>query len=475
MANSSQNMQDNVLRIGVIKDERVVDEIVVREKRIVTIGSNRRNLIVVEGDDVPDTVKPFRVDGDEQFYLHVLPSMTGHVSIDDATVSVEELIASGRATPDGDGYAVPLNAKSKGKISLDGLTFLFQFVAQPPAILLPPLPPAMKASIGYLARVSLGITTASLVAFLISTLLHGGLVGAMFIIPPPPRADGDLVLNARLTRMLAEPIEEEPTEVADAPIEDDGDIIVDDAPAGDVVAAGPDDSDSKGSSSSRGGAAGGDSSGALTGINQVIAGSAFGALMNADGGLNLGLVAADSASERSAAEALAQQQASGGTGAGGVVAENLGGIGSGTGDGTGRLGVGGDGSSAVADAARASGTTTAQEQVRVKPNVGDRGQRMAGSGSLSESEVRGVLGRFQRRVERCYERTLASNPSASGRVELRFRVDDKGESQDARLEVNELGDSFGQCILSEVRRLRFSPPSGGSVTVSQRYILQPGR
>lgn len=470
MANSSQNKQGHVLRIGVIKDDRVVDEIVVREQRIVTIGTNRRNLIVVEGAGVPDTVKPFRVDGDGHMYLHVLPHMTGQVSIDDSIYSIAELIGSGQAVADAEGFAVALNPQSKGKIVLDGLSFLFQMIPQPAAILLPPLPPAMKAGLGYLARVSLGLTTASLVAFIISSILHGSLVGAMFIIPPPPRSDGDLVLNARLTRMLAEPVEEEPTEVADVPVEDDGDIINDDAPTGEVAAAG----DEKEDTGSRSGASGGDSSGALTGLNQVIAGSAFGALMNADGGINLGLVSADSASERSAAEALASQQASGASG-GGIVANNLGGIGSGTGDGTGRIGVGGDGSSAVADAARASGTTTAQEQVRVKPNVGDRGQRMAGSGTLSESEVRGVLGRFQRRVERCYERTLASNPSASGRVELRFRVDAKGETEDARLETNELGDSFGQCILSEVRRLRFSAPSGGAVTVSQRYILQPGR
>jgi len=464
MANTSQSKQDKTLRIGVIQQGHVVEETLVRDRRSMTFGADLKNEIVLASEGAPSSFTLFEATGDKGYTLHVDPSMRGQVQIGDRTVSM--------GGP-GDTSLV-LTDDAEGSIAIGTSTIVFQFVDAPPIAAIPPFPANMRASIFYVLSVGLGLTSAFFLALFISGVIHGTLVGLGYVIPPPPRDEGNLVLNARLTRLLVEVVPEEPVEIID-PTEEDDTLVVEEDDS--IVAEAPADKSSgkdKEPSSGNGGKQGGDSAGALTGIDQVVAGSAFGALMNADGGMNLGLVDAGSESERSAAEALANQQASGGTGAG-VVADNLGAIGSGTGDGSGRIGIGGDGSSAVADAAKAGAATTAQEQVRVKPNVGDRGQRMAGSGELSESEVRGVLGRFQRRVERCYERTLASNPSASGRVELQFRVDASGQTSDARMPTNELGDTFGNCILTEVRRLRFSPPSGGSVTVSQRYILQPGR
>lgn len=460
MASTSQSKQGKTLRLGVIQNGSVTEETLIRDGDSVTIGTNPKNRIVLATEGAPDSVVVFEKKGDG-FSLNLDASMRATITQKKKTTE------HGGAAP----TRVDLTDEMRGRVLIGDATILFQFVDAPPVAIIPPFPKAMKAGPLYVFTMGLGITAAVFVALVISGALHGLFLGLGWIIPPPPRDDGAFELNARLTRMLVDVPPEEPAETADVPLDDTGDLVPEETDeTGDQIVAAPSEDDR----SSRGGAAGGDSAGALTGITQVVQGSAFGALMSADGGLNLGLADAGSASERSAAEALANQQASGGSGSG-VIASNLGAIGSGTGDGSGRIGVGGDGSSAVADAARAGSTTTAQEQVRVRPNVGDRGQRMAGSGQLSESEVRGVLGRFQRRVERCYERTLASNPSASGRVELQFRVESDGQTADARMPTNELGDTFGNCILTEVRRLRFSPPAGGAVTVSQRYILQPGR
>lgn len=463
MANTSQNKQGKALRIGVIQNGKVTDEVMFREHRSISVGYDLKNQIVLGADGGPESFVVFEKSGDG-YRLKLDASMRAQLTIDDSTID----LASGGE------HQLDLNSGVQGRVVIGEAVLLFQFVDAPPLAAIPPLPKAMQAGPFYVLTVGFGLSVALVVSFFLSGILHGVFVGMGYVIPPPPRDDGSLQLSARLTRMIVEAPPEEEQEIPDLPEDPDNMIVEDDSLIADTSATDSSSSETE-SSSGRGGAAGGDSSGALTGIDQVVAGSAFGALMNADGGLNLGLADASSASERSAAEALASQQASGATGAGGVVAENLGSIGSGTGDGSGRIGIGGDGSSSVAEAAQAGGATTAQEQVRVRANVGDRGQRMAGSGQLSESEVRGVLGRFQRRVERCYERTLASNPSASGRVELQFRVDDSGQTADARMPTNELGDTFGNCILTEVRRLRFSPPSGGAVTVSQRYILQPGR
>lgn len=457
MAKASQNGQGQSLRIGVLHKGRLVRESVFQGSAI-RVGSDLENDLVIFGAGVPTNGDLFVPNSASGWSIRL-----NHVA--DAIVELNGTTKSAAAWASGGaGNELQLPANARGKITIGETAILFQVVDGKAAVI-PVLPPSMKLGLGGYAMMMMGVTSALIVSFIVSFVIHGGFFGLALVTPPPPRPDGDFELNARLTRMLME-VEQQEREIEETEEETD-DTIVEETPDTPEEQERPREEREPDSKPS------GDTQNALTAVDQVVAASAFGALVSADGGLNLGLVAADSASERSAAEALAQQQATGGVG--GVVAANLGGVGSGTGDGTGRLGIG-EGGSAVADAARDAGSGSAQQQqVAVRANVSDRGNRTAGSGQLSESEVRGVLGRFSKRVERCYERVLASNPSAAGRVEIQFRVNASGETEDARLPANELGDSFGNCVLTEVRRLRFSAPAGGSVTVSQRYILQPGR
>lgn len=461
MAKSSRSETRRSLRVGVILKNKVIEEILIRDPRSVRVGTDPNNDLVVGPVGTLSTFLLFKPSGNDGYTLHVGEGMRASVERDDETV---ELLA-------GQKCELAFDNKVRGKIAMGETTVVFEFVDAPPLILLPPLPAPMKAGLGYIFSVTFGFTLVLFAALLFSGVLHGTLVGLGYIIPPPPRDDGELVLSARLTRMMT-PAELEEDDSDPIDLDEDSDLVVEESDDDSDGVAAVDDKDTSTTSKS-GGAAGGDSDDALTGIDQVVQGSAFGALVDSDGGLNIGLGAMDSASERSAAEALMNQSASGASG-GGVVARNLGSVGSGAGDGSGRIGIGGDGDSAVKSAAQAGAVETDQRQVQVKAKVGDRGSRMAGSGTLSESNVKGVLGRFRRRVERCYQRTLSSNPSAGGRVELQFRVDSNGQTTDARLATNELGSTFENCIMSEVRRLRFEKPAGGGpVTVSQRYVLQP--
>lgn len=464
MAKSSRSETRRSLRVGVIQNGKVIEEILVRDPRPIYIGTDPSNDLVVGPQGTPDRFLLFEPSGQDAYTLHVGADMVAEVEVDDQKQTI---------APSQD-RALPLAQKTRGKVTIGQTVVVFEYVDAPPLVLLPPLPAAMKAGAGYIVSVMFGITVVLFSAFLLSGLLHGTLVALGYFIPPPPRNDGELVLNARLTRIMSIEEIEEDDSLSDLELDDDSDLVVEQADDDSEGATGQEDAEDTSSSSKGSGAAGGDAEGAITGTDRVIQGSAFGALMDGEGGFNLGIGAADSASERSAAEAL-MNQATSGAGGGGAVAKNLGSVGSGSGDGSGRIGIGGDGDSAVKSAATAEGAATDQKQVTVKANVGDKGSRVAGgSGSLTESHVQGVLGRFRRRVERCYQRTLSSNPSAGGRVELQFRIDSNGQTTDARLPTNELGDTFGNCITSEVRRLRFDKPSGGGpVTVSQRYVLQP--
>lgn len=464
MAKSSRSETRRSLRVGVIQNGKVIEEILVRDPRPIYVGTDPENDLVVGPNGTPSHFLLFEPSGQDAYTVHVGPEMTGEVEIENKNHTISP----------GQNRALSLADKTRGKITMGQTVVVFEFVDAPPVALLPPLPGVMKAGAGYIVSVMFGITLVLFTAFLLSGLLHGTLVALGYLIPPPPRNDGELVLNARLTRiMTVEEVEEDDTDLSDLDLDEDSDLVVEKTDDDSDGVAGKEDSEDTRTSSKGSGAAGGDADGAITGLDRVVQGSAFGALMDGEGGFNIGIGGADSASERSAAEALMNQAASGASG-GGAVAKNLGSIGSGSGDGSGRIGIGGDGDSAVKSAAKAEGASTDQKQVTVKADVGDRGSRVAGSGTLSESNVKGVLGRFRKRVERCYQRTLSSNPSAGGRVELQFRVDANGQTTDARLPTNELGDTFGNCIMSEVRRLRFEKPSGGGpVTVSQRYVLQP--
>lgn len=464
MAKSSRSETRRGLRVGVIQNGKVIEEVLIRDPRPMHVGTAPSNDLVLGPDGTPDSYLLFEPSEGANYTLHLDADMHAQIERDGETQNLQG----------GQKHALNSQEALRGKVTIGQSVVVFEFVDAPPIALLPPLPAPMQAGISYIWTVTFGISLALFGAFLLSTLIHGSLVTLGYLIPPPARDDGELVLNARLTRMLTpQELEDEEDDLADLDPDEDSDLVVEEDDDDGDGSGGEDEQEEAGSSSGDGGAEGGDAEGAITGVDQVVQGSAFGALVDADGGMNIGLGAADSASEKSAAEALMNQASSGASG-GGAVAKNLGSVGSGSGDGSGRIGVGGDGSSEVKSAAKAEGGSTEQKQVQVKANVGDKGNRVAGSGTLSESNVKGVLGRFRRRVERCYQRTLSSNPSAGGRVELQFRVDSNGQTTDARLPTNELGSTFGNCIMSEVRRLRFEKPSGGGpVTVSQRYVLQP--
>lgn len=464
MAKSSRSETRRSLRVGVIQNGKVIEEILVRDPRPIHIGTDPNNDLVLGPEGTPNHFLLLQPSANDAYTLNVGDGMQASVEIDGESQTIHA----------GSERVLQLGDNVRAKVTVGQSVVVFEFVDAPPLALLPPLPVPMRAGISYIVTAIFGISLVLFSAFLISAILHGTLVTLGYLIPPPPRDDGALVLNARLTRMMSvEDLEDDESDLTDLDMDEESDLVVEKSDDEVDGSAGKEDSEDTSTSTKGSGAAGGDQDGAITGIDRVVQGSAFGALMDGEGGFNIGIGGADSASERSAAEALMNQAASG-AGGGGAVAKNLGSIGSGSGDGSGRIGVGGDGDSAVKSAAKAEGASTDQKQVTVKANVGDQGNRVAGSGTLSESNVKGVLGRFRRRVERCYQRTLSSNPSAGGRVELQFRVDANGQTTDARLPTNELGDTFGNCIMSEVRRLRFEKPSGGGpVTVSQRYVLQP--
>lgn len=88
-------------------------------------------------------------------------------------------------------------------------------------------------------------------------------------------------------------------------------------------------------------------------------------------------------------------------------------------------------------------------------------------GMYPRDTVRRVVRRNMGQFERCYEQSLARNPSSDGRVSVRFVMDTSGAVLSSAVESNSSGDALlGDCVARTFQRLQFDPPRESVVVVS---------
>jgi hypothetical protein len=127
-------MGPKVLRIGVLTDARISEERVVRENETVTIGTHPSCTIVVTGPDAPEKHTLFaRRDG--RWSLSFAPKLEGRALVDGKVRALTELF--------GAETQLSLDDGARGKVTLAGVSVLFQFVAPPPVAPKPQLPQAI--------------------------------------------------------------------------------------------------------------------------------------------------------------------------------------------------------------------------------------------------------------------------------------------------------------------------------------------
>lgn len=110
---------------------------------------------------------------------------------------------------------------------------------------------------------------------------------------------------------------------------------------------------------------------------------------------------------------------------------------------------------------------TAMGTGRVRGRVRNVSALTRVQGSLSRGEIQQVVNRASGRIQRCYERGLASQPNLSGRVVYSWTIAANGRASGVRKASGGLGNAnVENCIAGVLRRLRFPRPRGGPVTVS---------
>ncbi len=131
MAETSNQQQPKVLRIGVVQGGKVVHERLIKPGQNVTIGESPKNTFVFSADGLPKRFTLFQVKG-AIYALNFTDSMSGKVQLESGIASLQQVRERGDAGKRGGLYTVPVAHKTRGKIVIGDVTVLFQFVAAPP-------------------------------------------------------------------------------------------------------------------------------------------------------------------------------------------------------------------------------------------------------------------------------------------------------------------------------------------------------
>jgi outer membrane biosynthesis protein TonB len=429
-----------VLRIGVVRNGRVVEERILKPGRDATVGPSETNLFVARFPGVPSSFKLFEaVDGG--YTLHFTSKMAGRVKLSSGVVELSEL--KEKAERRGEGYAYRLDEQARGKLSIGESTFLFQFVAPPPAQPRPRLPPTVT-------RGAVGVDWPTTVIAAFSFLVHFRGIGLLYSDWLDPVVDTDVNLGALVESIKNLP---PPPELEEKPVEEEA--SEEKKPEQKQPEEKPKPQRTKQPDAP----------------NKKMTTAEVAALASELDAIDMGVLASLTGETATAnvlsdmdsvSTSLMDQAAASGVGVssggpGGLKIGNAGGALAAGSVGPGLKGVGATGKSG----GEGSGTT---KKVR-----GPKGSASVGGASVA-GKVGGasrVVARMRAGFRACYNRGLASNPDAAGRVVLKLKIGPGGEVAGVSASASgNLPASVVACLKSRARSGRFEPPEGGSAIVS---------
>ena len=413
-----------ILRVGVIRDGKIIEERHIRHPAAVTIGQDGTNTFVIPASELPASFPVFEY-RNGAYALLFTDRMNGRVATRSGDFDFAALKTKGLVQKRGSVWTLPLDESAKGKVSLGEVTLLFQFVAPPPEPARIELPAEVRGTVWRsIDHLFFGILAVSL-------FIHFAGAACIMLSPKPP--DTDLALDElpdRFARVLLPPKPQEPEQKAPeqtAQAEEKKDVkkevkkneLPADAQARKAV------------------------------IQQKVAGKGLLKILGSAGGSG----------------ALSDVLGSG-TGSGDVAAALAGarGVSIATADSVGARAGGGAGRTAgIGDVGTSGGGKVAL--------AGKGDARVTGLVSTAPPEVdsadvdRAALSRYIRdrlgAIRSCYERELKRNPGLKGKVVVRFNITPAGRAGDVRIEENTLGSNeVASCIQGLMRSwiFPFKPP-----------------
>src|SRR5450631_2792892 len=442
-----------ILRIGIIQGGRIVEERLVRKRENITIGQSAKNMFVVPSDALPRNWLLFEASG-SQYVAHFSDGMDARIAVGNEIISLSQLKQTGKIQKKGTSWPLPLDERSRGKISLADMSILFQFVTPPPPQPRPQLPASVRGSIfSGMDWAYTAIASASFLAHLIFVLY-------LRSVDWPRKPDIEEIPDRFVQMVVKAKPPEPPKETVNKDEKKDDDQKVEKKAASSTSTNKAPKKELSAEEKARLDA---ERRARLaeqvrnTGILKLLGAKADGSGSIAD---VLGKGDVDRDQEK------AFQGVGGLTVATGDAA--LRGVKTGTG-GSGRVanisGLRGAGSIAGGD------TGAGLTEKRMTGIVTSEAPSVDGEldPSLVSKEVRTRIGA----IKACYERALKRNPNLSGKVKVRWTITAAGTVSAVEIEEDSMGDSeVSSCIKGLVARWRFPAPSGGSVDVVYPFVFQ---
>jgi hypothetical protein len=444
-----------ILRIGIIQGGRIVEERLVRKRENITIGQSAKNLFVVPSEALPRHWLLFEISG-SHYVAHFSDGMDARIAVGNEIISLSQLKQTGKIQKRGSSWVLPLDERSRGKITLGDMTILFQFVTPPPPQPRPQLPASVRGSITS----DLDWAFATIAAG--SFLLHLLMVIYLRNVDWPRKPDIEEIPD-RFVHMMIKKVEKPPEPKKEvAKVEEKKEP---EKKKGEEKKAAPKKEltpEEKAKLAEEKAKADAERRARLaeqvksTGLLKLL--GARGESGSIADVLGKGDVDRD------------QEKAFQGVGGVGVASANdqLRGIKSG-GSGSGKVAtVGGlRGGGAIS----AGGTGNAAAEKHVSGIVKNEAPAVDGEldPGLIAKEVRARLGA----IKACYERALKRNPTLTGKIVIHWTITAAGTVSGVDVEQDTLGDSeVASCIKSLVARWRFPSPANGSVDVSFPFVFQ---
>lgn len=413
-----------ILRVGVIRDGKIIEERHIRQPSAVTIGQDGTNTFVIPASELPASFPVFEY-RNGVYTLVFTDRMNGRVANRNGDFDFAALKTKGLVQKRGSVWALPLDASAKGKVSLGEVTLLFQFVAPPPEPARIELPAEVRGTVWRsIDHLFFGILAVSL-------FIHFAGAACIMLSPKPP--DPDLSLDElpdRFARVLLPPKPPEPEQKAPeqtTQAEEKKDVkkevkkkeLPADAQARKAV------------------------------IQQKVASKGLLKILGSAGG-----------------SGALSDVLGGGTGSGDVAAALAGarGVSIATADSVGARAGGGAGRTAgIGDVGTSGGGKVA---LAGKGDAKVTGQVSTAAPEVDSADVdRAALSRYIRdrlgAIRGCYERELKRNPGLKGKVVIRFNITPAGRAGDVRIEENTLGSpEVASCIQGLMRSwiFPFKPP-----------------
>ena len=440
-----------VLRIGLVKDGKVVQERLLEKPRPVTIGTSDRCTFQLAVEGLPPVYSLIKVH-QRQYTLQFSTKMTGKLMVGDTpdsmkTLDFKSVAERGLSRREGKLEVIKMTPKMRGKIQVGDFTLLFQFISLQPTQARPPLPKAYR-------RFTLkAIDWAFCNILLMSCLLQTGSF-TYLINRDVPLNDASIRDAAELYMEILqkdEPPPPPPEIKEQEPVKKNDKTKESEEKLEDVPDPTPKNKAERTKIIKR----------------NVAKKTVLKYLVSGDGGTSIVGELSGGVSQASIDSAFDNAIAF----SGGNSRRNKGLIG----PSEGKVGTIDD-RDIGAGSGRAAVRSAKKRERKIKSKVKIQNpDEVVGTGQLSPAKIQRVVRRNSRRLKGCYESELKKDPTLQGVVKVRFTIEPTGRVSKSRTIQNTMrSKAVAKCIENNIKKWRFkNKPKGGSVTIAYPFYFTP--